>query len=268
MLMKLKFSYYSLISLLFCSMILSCNNKVEEKLKKDEFHPTLFLTLSPYMSDDQFYNESKKLNQENKLEKGKFVLRLNNKNYYLNVDKYKHSITLSYSKNEEVLFSSLSYERSDVLNSKYEQVLNDIKPVYDKKYIKNNKQIPLGGFYPLENLKYTLYKDKDKYVLFGYKLIVNRIGSETERQKDLDELNRQMGIKSKSDNSMFTRLSSNDPKITFGIKIKIDYFEKGYIDSLLVKFDKDIKDSKLKEQNTNQLKEKENLKRKENINNI
>lgn len=268
MLMKLKFSYYSLISLLFCSMILSCNNKVEEKTKKDEFHPTLFLTLSPYMSDDQFYNESKKLNQNNTLEKGKFVLRLNNKNYFLNVDKYKHSITLSYSKNEEVLFSSLSYERSDVLNNKYEQILNDIKLVYDKKYIKNDKQIPLGGFYPLGNLKYTLYKDKDKYILFGYKLIANRIGNKTERQKDLDELNRQMGRKAKPENSMFTRLSSNDPKITFGIKIKIDYFEKGYIDSLLVKFDKDIKDSKLKEQNINQLKEKENLKRKENINNI
>lgn len=268
MLIKLKFLYFSLISLLFCSMILSCNNKVEEKSKKDEFHPTLFLTLSPYMSDNQFYNESKKLNQNNKLEKGKFVLRLNNKNYFFNVDKYKHSITLSYSKNEEVLFSSLSYERSDVLNNKYEQILNDIKPVYDRKYIKNDKQIPLGGFYPLGNLKYTLYKDKDKYILFGYKLIANRIGNETERQKELDELNRKMGRKGKSDNSMFTHLSSNDPKITFGIKIKIDYFEKDYIDSLLVKIDEDIKDSKLKELNIKQLKEKENLKRNENINNI
>jgi hypothetical protein len=98
--------------------------------------------------------------------------------------------------------------------------------------------------------------------------MTNRIGNEIERQKELDELNRQMGRNTKSENSMFTRLSSNDPKITFGIKIKIDYFEKGYIDSLLVKFDKDIKDSKLKEQKINQLKEKENLKRKENINNI
>ena len=87
-----------------------------------------------------------------------------------------------------MLFSSLSYERSDVLNNKYEQILNDIKPVYDKKYIKNDKQIPLGVFYPLGNLKYTLYKDKDKYILFGYKLIANRIGNKTEREKDLDEL--------------------------------------------------------------------------------
>lgn len=266
--MKLKYSYFSLISLLLCSMMLSCNKKVEEKLKKDEFHPPLFLTLSPYMSGNQFHSESKKLNKNNKLEKGKFVLRINNKNYFLNVDKYKHSITLSYSKNEEVLYSSLSYELSDILNNKYKKTLIEIKSVFDKKYIQNEQQIPLRVFYPLGNLKYTLYKDKDKYILFGYKLITNKIGNKTERQKDLDKLSRQMGRKSKSDNSMFTRLSSNDPKITFGIKIKIDYFEKDYMDSLLVKIYKDIKDSELKEQNIKLLKEKKNLKRKENLNNI
>jgi hypothetical protein len=250
------------------SMILSCNKKVEDKLKIDEFHPPLFLTLSPYMSDNQFYSESKKLIKNNKLEKGKFVLRINNKNYFLNVAKYKHSINLSYSKNEEVSYSSLNYELSDNLNNKYKKTLIDIKSVLDKKYIQNERQMPLIVSYPLDNLIYTLYKDKDKYILFGYKLITNKSGNKSERQQELDEFSRQMGRKSKTDNSMFTRLSSNDPKITFGIKIKIDYFERGYMDSLLDEIYKVNKESELKEQNIRVLKEKKNLKRKENLNNI
>lgn len=265
--MKIKHPYILLLSLSLLIFV-CCNNKVEEKPNKDKFHQPLFMTLSPYISDNQFYEKTKKLNKEHKLEKGKFVLRLNNENYYFNITKDKHSISLLHSQKEECFYSSLSYELSDFLNNKYKKTLNKIKSVYDKKYILNDKQIPLDGLYYFENMKYTLYKDKDKYILFGYKLVGSRIGNEIERQKRLDEMIRKMGIKDKSENTMYKHLSSNDPKITFGIKIKIDYFEKGYIDSLLVRIDKDTKNSKLKEEKVKLEKEKENQMRKENINNI
>lgn len=265
--MKIQYHYILLFSLSLL-IFASCNNKEEEKSKKDKFNQPVFLTLSPYISNNQFYEEIKKLNQEHKLENGKFVLRLNNENYYFNITKNKHSICLLYSQDEEYLFSSLNYELSDFINNKYKKTLKTIKSVYDKKYVLNEKQIPLDGLYYFDNMKYTLYKNDDKYILFGYKLIGSRIGNEIERQKRFEKFKKKLGITDKSENKTSKYISYDDPKTTFGIKIKIDYFEKGYMDSLLARIHKETKNSKLIEEKKKLEKEIENHRRKENINNI
>lgn len=254
--------------ILMIMIFVSCNDKVEVQSKKVVDHKSLFLTLNPYDTNSEFYEKVKKLNKEHKLEKGKFILRLNNQNFPFDVIKNTNSISLSYSKEEEHLFSSLNYEISDTLNNKYKKILKTIKQIYDEKYVMNDKQIPADGLYYFENMKYTLYKDSDKYILFGYKLQDERIGNNKEREEEMKEFLKPFLGKNKSKNPISNVISSADAKNTFGVKIKIDYFEKKYIDSLLTKIDSDIKDSTSKKEKLKQQKDKENQKRKDNINNI
>ena len=241
---------------------------------KVALYKPLFMTLHPHETTSEFFNKIKKLNREGKLEKGKFIVRLNNANFSFDVIKRKNSIGLWHTQKEEWSHSSLSYAKSDEINTKYQNILNTIKQIFDDKYVVNDKQIPLQSQFYFENMNYTLYKDKDKYILFGYKLQNQRIGNAAEQEAEMNRfLERTMGKGSykKGVNSHHTELrweSSDDPKQTFGLQIKVDYFEKKYIDLILIKIDKEIKKAQL-EKNKMKLKlEKESERRKENVKSI
>lgn len=268
-----KISLYGMMILIFINCNSNSNNDSGLKKKVGVYKP-LFMTLHPHETTSEFFNKIKRLNKEGKLEKGKFILKLNNAIFSFDVIKRKNSIGLWHTQKEEWSYSTLSYEKSDLINTKYQNILNTIKQIFDDKYVLNEKQIPLQSQFYFENMNYTLYKDKDKYILFGYKLQKERIGNAAEREEEMNRfLERTMGKESykKDVNSNSRELkweSSDDPTQTFGLKIIVDYFEKKYIDSILIKIDKEIKKAQL-EKNKIKLKlEKESQRREDNVKSI
>lgn len=251
-------------------IIVGCNSKatnenINSTIKQTINHKPLFLSLSPYLSDSIFKYQIKELNKLNKLEKNQFALPIQDRYYYFDVNKDKYSIFLSYSEKKEFGIKYLNNKISDEILAGYNNQTLEFKKVFDKRYKNTISEIPTNidiADYPSYNMNYVLYNDIDKYILLSYRVKGHRIGNEIENDKRMDEMTykitgRHTDKDDKEEIKLRQYLKAASPGPTtadFGFDIRINYFYKKYIDSLIVVMkinNKLIKKNKLELQRKN-----------------
>jgi hypothetical protein len=256
---------YSIFLIIIGCISKTKNENISSKKKEIVNYQPLFLSLSPNMSDSIFRYQIKELNKHNKLEKNQFALPVNDRYYYFDVTKDKYSIYLSYSKKKEYGLKHLNYKISDEIMASYKNQALEFKKIFDKRYKNTIKQIPNNIYvedYPSYNMNYILYNDIDKYILLGYRVRGHRIGNEKESEQRMDDIiyqitGRHIDKNDKEELRMkkYLKATSSGPTTAdFGFDIKINYFYKNYIDSLIVEMkinNKEIEKNNLKLQRKN-----------------
>lgn len=198
-------------------LLSSCNNKnnsvknsTNSTIKKHNNYKSLFLGLSPQMSDKEFSNKIVELNKSGKLENNKFPLLIDGEEFLFEINKKHNSIKLSF-KDEYTLQkkckSSLFFKqnRKEFLSKriKFNKYKISFINILKKKYSLNKFQFPKNfnfdkiGLECYEDCSYTIFVDKDKYVVFGtsiygledyYILTGNKYNEETEKENVFDKL--------------------------------------------------------------------------------
>lgn len=176
----MKSKLIKIICLIF--LFSSCNNRQDKSkipLKKEKkTYQSIFLGLSPNMSENEFSTKIKELNKNGKLEDGKFPLLVDGQEFLFEINKRQNSIKLSYSEEYSVQEKHyLLYEKFDKEFSKkgiwFDKCKNNFFKILNKKYKLNKLQIP--SKIDLEKIgleycdDYKIFVDQNKYILFGTK---------------------------------------------------------------------------------------------------
>lgn len=177
----------TLILISFFLLLSSCNDKNNTSknnsisvTKKDKKYQSLFLGLNPQMSDEEFSNKIVELNKTGKLENKKFPLLIDGEEFLFEIIKQNNSIRLSYKEEytiQKKCKSSQFFKKHKLLFQSKRNKFNKNKisfiNIFKKKYSFNKFQFPKNfdfdriGLECYEDCGYTIFQDKDKYVVFG-----------------------------------------------------------------------------------------------------
>jgi len=265
----------SIIQKTLLSFFFSCSNKespITNKSSKDSIsvsdsinHKPLFLGLNPYMKNEEYDSQIKKLNKEGVLEENYFTVKYNNESFIFNVSKTPNSIRLEFNDFITVIKSpDYNKDLEEDLNPKYELEKNQIIKMYNNKYEKANwqlsKNIDFSKFgFNLDN--YILYKVKDKYILLGYSMPETYTNNTVEKNKNSKE-DKLFG----SD----VMLSKNNDFVSYeyGLKVQIDYLEINDINKILKRMNNEVNSEIENIKRRNKIESNLEKNRKNNINNI
>lgn len=184
---KIKNIQYNLFITCIFVLLSSCNSnnekgvtKTNPTIKKNKDYQSLFLGLNPKMSDKEFSNKIVELNKTGKLENKKFPLSINGEEFLFDINKKQNSIRLSYTDEytlqkkckSSLFFKKYKSEFQSKRNKFYKQK-NSFINILKKKYSLNKYQFPKNfdfdriGLECYEDCGYTIFIDKDKYIVFG-----------------------------------------------------------------------------------------------------
>ena len=189
----------------------------------------LFLGLSPEMSDVEYQNQIKLLNQRGTLHNSVFTIESNENFPDFYVKKEHNSIRLWYKNFTKYNNDELSSEFSKELVEEYTLTKNEILKVYSKKYDKNDWQFPEGTYLPSYNFPqedYIILKDSDKYIVIGYSL--KGFIYKTREQRIAEDI--AMG---KDVNPVDPIYGTFRYEHEFGLGVDIDYFDKKILEQLV-----------------------------------
>lgn len=235
--------------LLSCITIINCKkieNETQEELNNDinnyysseeeiEF-TSIFIGLSPKMSDKTFSEAITKLNNENKLIDNKFPVIVENENYLFSIQKTRNSIKLNYSKQETKSSENINYEISDKYLRKYNSEKDKFIKVFDSKYSLSEVQLPkniLLQNYDLNKEYYRLYKDLEKSILLGFSVIGDKYPSKEEIMIAEQEKRKKTPDHPLENVGDFIINEQNDNYVIFGIEIEINYYHNDEMENLL-----------------------------------
>ncbi len=174
----MKSKLIKIICLIF--LFSSCNNRQDKSkipLKKEKkTYQSIFLGLSPNMSENEFYTKIKVLNKNGKLQDNKIPLLVDGQEFLFEINKRHNSNKLSYS--EEYSVQEKNYLLYKKFNKEFSEkgvffnkCKNNFLNILNKKYKLNEFQIPskidldkIGLEYCDE---YKIFVDQNKYVFFG-----------------------------------------------------------------------------------------------------
>lgn len=171
----------SFIILLFLSISCEKTNKkssIEENLIKKN-KSSLFMGLSPHMTDKDFDDKIKSLNISGKLNDGSFTVKVKDDEYYFRVYKYKNSITLGAHKQSNFIYTD--YEEYERKTKEEYSKLKDFAEKIEAKY-KDKKNESLTSIFfedwGLERGDFGVYRDSSKTVAIKYNLENDKYDSE------------------------------------------------------------------------------------------
>jgi hypothetical protein len=224
------------------------NNETEIaplETKSIKNHHPIFLGLSPYMTETEFSNEINNLNSQSKLNGSRFIVQMDNKDYYFEVKKTANTIKLIYSDQTSKAIQNVSYKISEGYLQLYQSRMNDFLKIFDSKYDKKiimPTNIHLSN-YGLSKENYQIFRDSSKTVLIGYKLNGYRYPSPSEREYENSKKEKEIpdGILDNIGEQM-DRGKERSNFVVFGLDVEIDYYYNEEFDELFkkIKTDSDI----------------------------
>lgn len=205
------------------------------KIVQNKQYKSIFLGLNPEMSNLEYEQQIKRLNQKGNLQGSIFSLQSeeNLPDFYVN--KEHNSIRLWFKNYTTYSIDELNSEFSKELVEEHTSTKNEILKLYSKKYVKNDWQLPEGPFrseYNFPQKDYIIFKDADKYIVIGYTL------------KGFIYKSREQRIA--ADIAAGKNVNPYDPiygtfkyEHEFGLGVDIDYFDKKILEQLVDKMKKE-----------------------------
>lgn len=246
-------------------------NKINpSEAKKVKKHNSLFLGLNPYMTEYDFSTEISNLNSQNKLNNGRFIIPVNNQDYYFDVKKTINTIRLTYSDQTSKSVHNLSYRISDEHLQLYENKINDLLKIFNSKYNGEEKVIPTEvnlSYYGLRKEHYRIFQDSSKTVLIGYTINGYRCPSPSEQAYENSKKKKEKTPDHPLENigKFIDRENQSSNFVIFGLEVDIDYY---YNDEFNKLFQKIIYDNEVKKKSEIINKQKEIERKKVSENNL
>ena len=108
------------------------NKNLEPKIIVNHYKP-VFLSFSPEMTKSEFEEEIREKTWDKTLELGKFIIKLNSKEYKFELQKGENSINLFYGESEIINREFLNQKKSKEILEKQKTLMNSLIQLFRNK---------------------------------------------------------------------------------------------------------------------------------------